>query len=60
MLQADIVELERRQKILEQDIAEALTHVAPTDSMITDLKSRVLFVREQIEILRDKNNSWHH
>lgn len=60
MLQADIVELERRRKILEGEIAEALTHVAPNDLMITDLRSRVLFVREQIEILRDEANAWSH
>lgn len=58
MLQADIVELERRRKILEGEIAEALAHVTSNDSMITDLRSRVLFVREQIEILRNEANTW--
>jgi hypothetical protein len=58
MLQADIVELERRRKILEEAIAEALAYVASNDLMITDLRSRVLFVRQQIEILRDEANAW--
>jgi hypothetical protein len=61
MLQADIVALERRQKILESEVVEALRHVAIDDPMIVDLKSRVLFLREQIETLRDqeKNEWWH-
>ena len=52
MLQADIVELQRRQKILESEIFEALRHAPVNDPMVIDLKSRVLFVREEIERLR--------
>jgi hypothetical protein len=60
MLQAEIIQLERRQTILEREIAEALSHVAPNNPMIVDLKSRVLFVREQIDILRDEANASYH
>ena len=52
MLKADIANLEQRQHILEREIVEALRHAPFDNSMLADLKSRVLFVREQIEILR--------
>ena len=54
MLQADIAGLQRRQKILESEIFEALRHAAVDDPMIIDLKSRFLFVREEIDRLRDQ------
>lgn len=60
MLQADIAGLQRRQKILENEISEALRHATVDDAMITDLKSRVLFVREEIERLRDQAFHWSH
>jgi hypothetical protein len=60
MLQADIGELKRRQKTLESEIFEALRHVAVDDPMVIDLKSRVLFVREEIERLRDQAFPWSH
>ena len=60
MLQADIVALQRRQKILESEIFEALHHATVDDPMIIDLKSRVLFVREEIERLRDQALHWSH
>jgi hypothetical protein len=52
MLQADIVALERRQKILECDIFEALRNSQSNEFFIHDLKSKALFVREEIERLR--------
>jgi hypothetical protein len=60
MLQADIVALERRQQILECEIVEALRDRALDDSMIANLKSRILFVREQIETLRQQADIWWH
>jgi len=60
MLQADIVELKRRQKTLESEIFEALRHATVDDPMVIDLKSRVLFVREEIERLRDQAFRWSH
>lgn len=60
MLQADIAELEHRQIILEKEIAEALHDAALDDPMVADLRYRVLFVREQIEILRDQLVAWPH
>jgi hypothetical protein len=60
MLQADLVALEHRQQSLEQNIFEASHHAALDDLMIADLKSRVLFIREEIERLRSQANGWHH
>lgn len=60
MLQADIAGLQRRQKVLENEIFEALRHATVDDPMIIDLKSRVLFVREEIERLRDQAFHWSH
>jgi hypothetical protein len=57
MLQPDIADLERRQKILEREIADALRCARPDDPMVADLKSRVLFVREQIENLRGQESA---
>jgi|ERR1035437_1432615 hypothetical protein len=52
MLQADIVALEHRQQFLEREIFEALRNSQSNDPFINDLKSRALFVREEIERLR--------
>ena len=54
MLQTDITILEQRQKVLEREISEALSHVPVDDPMITHLKSRILYVKEEIDRLRDE------
>src|SRR5262245_25257079 len=52
MLRADIAVLEQRQKVLTKEIDEALSH-APIDvPMIAYLKSRILYVKEEIDRLR--------
>lgn len=60
MLQTDITILEQRQKALEHEIDEALSHASIDDPMIAYLKSRVLCVREEIDRLRDKVFATHH
>ena len=60
MLQADIVALEHRQQFLEREIFEALRHAPLHDLTLTDLKSRVLFIREEIDRLRSQANSFYH
>lgn len=60
MLQGDIVALEHRQQSLENEIFEASRHAAVDDLMITDLKSRVLFIREEIDRLRSQANDSYH
>ena len=52
MLQTDITMLEKRQKALEKEIGEALTHAPIDDPMVADLKSRVLYVKDEIDRLR--------
>ena len=47
-----IANLERRQKALEEEIAEALSHWSPDDLMVADLKSRMLHLKEEIERFR--------
>ena len=52
MLQTDITILEQRQKVLEKEINEALSHAPFDDPMIADLKSRIIYVKEEIDRLR--------
>jgi hypothetical protein len=44
-----IFDLERRQQVLEEEIARAISHCSPDDPMVTDLKRRVLHLRDEIE-----------
>jgi hypothetical protein len=60
MLQADIVALEHRQQSLDHEIFEASRHAPLPDLMIADLKSRVLFIREELDRLRDQAYSSYH
>ena len=52
MLQTDITMLEQRQKVLEKEINEALSYARIDDPMIADLKSRIIYVKEEIDRLR--------
>jgi hypothetical protein len=52
MLQTDITILEQRQKVLEKEIDEAISHTPIDDPMIVHLKSRILYVKEEIDRLR--------
>ena len=51
-LQAHLVELERKHKILENELHEALVHLSTDDLQIVELKRRKLMVKDQIERLR--------
>ena len=42
----------RRQKVLEKEIDDALSHAPIDDPMIAHLKSRILYVKEEIDRLR--------
>ena len=44
-----IFDLERRQQVLEEEIARALAHCSTDDPMISDLKSRMLHLKEELE-----------
>jgi hypothetical protein len=52
MLQTDITILQQRQKVLEKEINEALSHAPIDDPMIADLKYRIIYVKEEIDRLR--------
>jgi len=52
MLQTDITILEQRQKVLEKEVDEALSHAPIDDPMIAHLRSRILYVKEEIDRLR--------
>ena len=52
MLRTDITMLEQRRKVLAKEIDEALSHAPIDDLMIAYLKSRILFVKEEIVRLR--------
>jgi hypothetical protein len=44
-----IFDLERRQQVLEDEIARALSHCSDDDPMVGDLKRRMLHLREELE-----------
>lgn len=47
-----IADLERRQKTLEDEIANALLHCSTDDLMFVDLKRRILNLRDELKRLR--------
>jgi hypothetical protein len=47
-----IADLERRQKTLEDEIAEALVHCSTDDLMFVDLKRHMLHLRDELKRLR--------
>ena len=44
-----IFDLERRQQVLEAEIARALSLCSADDPMVGDLKSRMLHLKEELE-----------
>ena len=54
MLQSDIVALQHRQEFLEHELTEALQHTDHDQLMIAELKSRVIFLREEIDRLKNQ------
>jgi len=55
-IQAHLVELERKHKILENELHEALLHLSTDDLEIVELKRRKLMVKDQIERLRQSTD----
>jgi hypothetical protein len=45
MLQTDITILKQREKVLEKEIDEALSHTSIDDLMIAHLRSRILYLQ---------------
>jgi hypothetical protein len=51
-IKADLSELERRDKAIEKEIAEALAHSSTDDLKIAELKRRKLKLKDEIERAR--------
>jgi hypothetical protein len=51
-IKAHLAELERQHKVLEDEIAEALSHSSTDDLKIAELKRRKLQLKDKIERLR--------
>jgi hypothetical protein len=49
---AHLVELERKHRVLENKLHEALVHLSTDDLQIAELKRRKLMVKDEIERLR--------
>ena len=52
-IQAHLVELERKHKVLENELHEALLHLSTDDLEIVELKRRKLMVKDEIERLKN-------
>lgn len=59
-IQAHLVELERKHKVLENELHEALLHLSTDDLAIAELKRRKLMVKDQIERLRQQSEETIH
>jgi len=51
-IHAHLVELERKHKVLESELHEALVHLSTDDLQIAELKRRKLMVKDEIERLK--------
>jgi len=59
-LQAHLVELERKHKVLESELHEALVHLSTDDLRIVELKRRKLILRDQIARLKSATSDTLH
>ena len=57
---AHLVELERKHKVLEIELHEALLHLSTDDLQIVELKRRKLMVKDQIERLKHSTSATLH
>lgn len=51
-IQAHLVELERKHRVLETELHDALMHLSTDDLRIVELKRRKLLLKDEIEKLR--------
>jgi hypothetical protein len=51
-IESHLEQLVRKHGALEHEIAEAMAHPSTDDIVLTDLKRRKLYVKEQIERLK--------
>ena len=58
-IQAHLAELEKKHRVLEQELEEALAHPSSDDMTIAELKRRKLHVKDEIARLRHDVESVH-
>lgn len=58
-VQAHLVELERKHRLLESELHEALVHLSTDDLEIAELKRRKLMVKDEIERLKHSAETLH-
>ena len=51
-IEAHLVELERKHRVLENELHEALMHLSTDDAQINELKRRKLLLKDEIERLK--------
>ena len=59
-LQAHLVELERKHKVLETELHDAMLHLSTDDLRIVELKRRKLILRDQIARLKSETSDTLH
>ncbi len=59
-IHAHLVELERKHKVLETELHEALLHLSTDDLQIVELKRRKLMVKDEIERLKSSASATLH
>jgi hypothetical protein len=59
-IQAHLVELERKHRVLESELHEALMHLSTDDLRIAELKRRKLLLKDEIEKLRQSTSETLH
>jgi hypothetical protein len=55
-MQSHLAELEKKHRVLEQELEEALAHPSSDDMTIAELKRRKLHVKDEIARLRHEDS----
>jgi hypothetical protein len=58
-IEAHLIELERKHRILENELHDAQRHLSTDNLWIVELKRRKLMVKDEIERLRHANETLH-
>jgi len=59
-IEARLVELERKHRVLEGELHDALQHLSTDDLRIVELKRRKLLLKDEIEKLRQSSGATLH
>ncbi|KQW21920.1 hypothetical protein ASC80_00450 [Afipia sp. Root123D2] len=59
-IEAHLVELERKHRTLENELHEALLHLSIDDLQIIELKRRKLFLKDEIERIKQSSSATVH